>query len=464
MEKTIPSSEEGDCLIYFIQFGPNFFMLAQFARQIFAATLQQIETRKILGRVVQAAGSQLLIRDHLFEMVANPAIYVIAVGKAAYPMAEEFSEIAGNWVRGGVLSGIVPPNAEDRLGHRWQVFSGGHPVPNEESLAAARACLGLLERADSERALVVFLISGGGSAMMELPRNEAISLADLQEFNRVLVTCGAAITEINAVRRAVSLVKGGALALRALNTRQISLIISDTSAGDLSSVASGPSLLPADSLPDAFSVVRKYDLAGRFPLPIIQALKKYRTPRAEKIDSRAVVLLDNEQMVREAAQIAGKMGLVVEIEKAAEDVPIAEGSEKLFSQFVQFRRSTADARPVCLLSGGEFGCRVTGSGVGGRNSETVLRLSLLAQREKSLAEYAVLSAGTDGIDGNSPAAGAVADQTTLERARLHGLDPAEYLQNSDSFNFFHQLNDSVITGATGTNVRDLRILIAGKHD
>lgn len=432
-------------------------MLAQTARNIFQETLARIDAKKAVRRAVKIENSRLLIEDYKFEIDSNLAIYVVAIGKAAYPMAVGFNEVAGNWIKGGVVSGVL--SAINELDPKWLIFAGGHPLPTKESFASARACLELLERANSERALVVFLISGGGSAMTELPRNGKIGLADLREFNRVLVTSGASIAEINAVRRTISQVKGGGLALAAPNAKQISLIISDTSQGDVSSVASGPSLLPAKDIPDANAVVEKYRLKEKLPASIVGVLENWHPRTAKNLDSRAYVLLDNQRMIQQAAQIAQEKGFIVEIDDA-EDEFIVEGCEKLFSRFIEFRRAVKENRPVCLLSGGEFGCEVRGNGIGGRNSETVLRLSLLAKQEKLLSEYAIASVGTDGIDGNSPAAGAVTDRTMFRRAKQLGLDPVPYLETSDSFSFFQKLNDTIITGPTGTNVRDIRILMA----
>lgn len=433
-------------------------MLAQSARKIFNETLLRIDAKQAVQRVVKIENSRLLIKDNEFELDANLAIYVVAIGKAAYPMAVGFDEVVGDWIKGGVISGVIPNKIE--LDSSWKVFAGGHPLPNESSFDSARACLELLKKADTENALVIFLISGGGSAMMDLPRNEEITLADLQEFNRILVTSGAHIAEINSVRRAISQVKGGGLALSAPNAKQISLIISDTSAGDISSVASGPSLLPAKEIPDANLVIEKYSLKAKLPSSVIRALENHQPPTGKNPDSQVYVLLDNEQMIQKAAQIAEEMGFIVKIDEVTEDEFIVEGCEKLLSRFIEFQKSIQENRPICFISGGEFGCKVVGTGIGGRNSETVLRLSLLAQNEQSLSEYAILSAGTDGIDGNSPAAGSVSDETTLKRAESKQMNPLEYLQNSDSFTFFDELDDSIIVGATGTNVRDIRILMA----
>ncbi|HLA95824.1 MAG TPA: DUF4147 domain-containing protein, partial [Pyrinomonadaceae bacterium] len=331
--------------------------------------------------------------------------------------------------------------------------------PNEDSLAAAKASIELLGKANEPGSVVVFLVSGGGSAMMELPVGN-ISLAELRSLNQVLVTCGAAISEINSVRRAISQVKGGGLARFAPKAKQISLIISDTSPGDITSVASGPSLPPAGDLPDADQVIDKYRLASLLPDSVTDAIEhsvRKRSP-GNISDSQVHVLLDNEYMIRHAADIAGEMGFSVELDRKTEDSDIVPGCERLIELLTQHRRSHDG--PVCLISGGEFGCKVKGSGIGGRNLETVLRLALLAENEGSLHHWAVLSGGTDGIDGNSPAAGAAVDETLLANAVTAGVDAKIHLAASDSFTFFDRLDSTIITGPTGTNVRDIRILLA----
>lgn len=433
-------------------------MLAQIAKQIFQETLLRLDAKEAIKRIVKVENKQLLIADDSFQLNESFSIYVVGIGKAAYQMAVGFDEIAGDFIKGGVVSGVISKNDLDS---KWQIFTGGHPLPNEESFASAKAAFALLKKADLENALVVFLISGGGSAMMDLPRSEKISLEDLQGFNQLLVTSGATIAEINSIRRIISRVKGGGLALAAPNAKQISLIISDTSDGDISSVASGPSLLPAEDVPNAFSVIEKYELKTKFPDSISQVLENYQPQDSGKpFESKAHILLDNKYALQQVAEIVEKLGFVAKVENESQEVFITDGCEQLINKFVEFKKENITNRPICFISGGEFGCKVVGNGVGGRNSETVLRLSLLAQERLPFSEYAILSGGTDGIDGNSPAAGAVADETTLERAESQKLNPKEFLENSDSFTFFNNLNDAIIVGATGTNVRDIRILLA----
>lgn len=433
-------------------------MLAQSAQKIFQETLLRIDVKQAVQRALKVENVQFLIGEEKFSLEGKFSIYVIAIGKAAYPMAVGFNEVAGKFVKGGIVSGII---SGDELDEKWQIFAGGHPVPNEESFRSARAAFELLKKADSERALVVFLISGGGSAMMDLPQDEEISLSDLQDFNQALITSGAAIAEINSVRRIISQVKGGGLALSAPNAKQISLIISDTADGDISSVASGPSLFPAEDIPNPLEIIDKYHLKSKIPFSIKRVLENYQAKDFKgKLESSVYVLLDNNYMLEQAAKVAKELGFAVKIAEETDDVFITEGCKNLLSNFIEMKKENTENKPFCFISGGEFGCKVVGKGLGGRNSETVLRLILSAQNKLPFTEYAVLSAGTDGIDGNSPAAGAIADQRTLKRALSEKLNPVEYLENSDSFSFFNNLGDAIIVGATGTNVRDVRILLA----
>ncbi len=328
---------------------------------------------------------------------------------------------------------------------RWQSFVGGHPLPNEASLSAARAAFELLDRANNQHATVIFLISGGGSAMIEWPIADDISLDDLRSANQDLVSCGARIAEINSVRRAFSAVKGGGLARRARHVKMFTLIVSDTNPGDEASVASGPTLNPPADAPSAIEVVEHYHLDEVLPESILKAV--HGAQRSPAITGSHLVLLDNQTALDAAAQKARELGYTSAILDHIREQPIEEGC-KLLLESIQ---------DGCTISGGEFSCPVRGDGRGGRNLETALRCAINLKTQNS--HLVVLSAGTDGIDGNSPAAGAIADETTIRRARNLNLDPEQYLARSDSYTFFEQLNDLIVTGPTGANVRDLRILL-----
>jgi hydroxypyruvate reductase len=332
-------------------------------------------------------------------------------------------------------------------------------LPNEESLRAAEAAFALLDQASQEQANVIFLISGGGSAMMEWPITRDITLDDIRTANKVLVNCGADITEINAVRRAFSAVKGGRLAERALNCQQVTLIVSDVPLGEQSSVASGPSSPAPSTARYTGTIVERYKLRRSLPTRIIKAIDSASaTSKPKEAPHWSFALLTNHDALAAALDAAISMGFAAEIAYQIPDLPIEEGVTALSDQLAAMRaRHRGSNKALCLISGGEFSCPVRGDGLGGRNLETALRLALLKSDQE---EFIALCAGTDGIDGNSPAAGAIADHTTIERAKAIGLDGEDFLRRSDSYSLFHALGDDVVTGPTGTNVRDLRILIA----
>jgi hydroxypyruvate reductase len=454
------------------------------AREIFSEALKSVDAHDAVRRAVRLSGARLLsILDTSFDLMSRRApLYAIAVGKAALAMASGLDAVLGDNLSAGIITGSLTSQpgrgavseavTERSFDERWQVFNGGHPLPNEESLRAARASFELLRRAEDERALVIFLISGGGSAMIEWPRNEQTTLEELRTANRALVSCGASIKEINAVRRAFSAVKGGGLAARAPHADQVSLIVSDTGAGDEGAVASGPTFESPPYDLEAGSVVARYHLSARLPASILRAIDQPpAAPRAGGLPHslrKHYVLLDNDDAIAAAAEAARLRGFTVEVARDVVEQPVAEGSAGLVSRLIDLRRRAGgEGRVACLISGGEFACPVRGDGTGGRNAETALRCAIEMDaharsdhRASPSMRMLALSAGTDGIDGNSPAAGAAACELTLARARDRGLDAQAFLDRSDAYTFFNKLGDAIVTGPTGTNVRDLRIMLA----
>lgn len=372
------------------------------AREIFDAALLSVDPRRAVSQAIVRDGPTFEVCGERFDASSTP-VYSIALGKAATTMAQGVEDVLGDKLARGVISA---PQSSQSLSPRWEIFAGGHPLPNEASLSSAQSAFALLDQANDERALVIFLVSGGGSAMMEWPISPAMSLDDLRRVNQELIGSGARISEINEVRRSCSAVKGGKLAQRAPRARIVTLIVSDTNRGDEANVASGPTL----------------------------PTSPYR------------VLLGNWTALDAAHQTALELGFKSAIAHDICEQPVQEGCDLLLD---------ANEETDCVISGGEFSCPVRGDGIGGRNLETVLRCAIGLENTHGV----ILSAGTDGIDGNSPAAGAIADETTIARAHNLGVDPADFLARSDSYNFFAELGDLIVTGPTATNVRDLRILL-----
>ncbi len=432
------------------------------AREIFDHALAAVDPHKAVQRSVNLEGPILHLCGRQLS-ISSRNVYVIALGKAATSMALGLDTVIGEKITAGVISG--PSMSGQSFSKRWRIFMGGHPLPNQASLDAARCAFSLLEQANAERAIVIFLVSGGGSAMIEWPVTEEITLEDLRQANRELVACGAQIGEINSVRRAFSAVKGGGLAKRAPQAKVITLIVSDTNRGDEASVASGPTLPPPKEGPSAIEVIKRYHLDSLLPASIMSAVKQTGMvlPAEQPAECSAHVLLDNFTALEAAGAKALDFAFAYAIPNGICEQPIQDGCDLLLSRFLESSRTNEESG-FCLISGGEFSCPVRGDGRGGRNLETVLRCAIGFDQNKNRSRHhmVVLSAGTDGIDGNTPAAGAIADETMIDRARELGLDPNEFLARSDSYGFFERLNDLVITGPTGTNVRDVRILLRGR--
>jgi hydroxypyruvate reductase len=434
--------------------------LRDMALQIFQRTLTAIDVEAVVRAHLRSEGEQLCVGDTRCDLRRIKRALIIAIGKASLPMARAARPLLGMLFHEGL---IVTNETHSQPPAGFHLYLGGHPTPNQDSFNAAAHALELLRRYDSEDTLVLFLLSGGGSAMFELPIDPSLTLEDLQAVNRALVNCGAVIHEMNIVRRHLSAVKGGRLAAAAPRAQQISLYISDVNSDDLSTVASGPTLPSGATLADFGRVIERYNLLTKFPPRVTVLIKSCVFPALPTTQQivRAThhLLLDNAIALQTAQRIAEEeFGCVAEI---ADD--LIEGEVKTMArthlQRLLALRAKHPGQMVCLLSGGEVICPVRGDGQGGRNQEFVLRAAM-AMAEQQLDNAVCLSAGTDGIDGNSPAAGALADDTTLARALSLGLRGEEFLQNSDSFNFFNALGDALITGPTGNNVRDVRVFLA----
>ena len=450
--------------------------LREAARDIFASGLQAVNSYEAIKRSVRVDGSRLTILDSHFELNNyKDGIYVIALGKAGLSMALALDDVLGETLTSGVITApgrldrVIVASRARKLSPSWSWLQGGHPLPNEASLAAASESFRLLEKANTARSLIIFLISGGGSATIEWPQDNRITLDDLREANRQLISCGASISEVNTIRKAFSAVKGGKLSARSPKSTQVTLIISDTNRGDEANVASGPTLTQPPNAPDLNEIVDRYNLSTSLPPSIMATIRSFHRDAYQpsgKIRGSHYVLLDNRTAIDAAAAKARELGFVIEIADEIIEQPIDTGSDLLVSSLVAILESVGSHKnPVCVISGGEFSCPVIGDGRGGRNFETALRCAIKFEqlrRRGAVGDLHLisLSGGTDGLDGNSPAAGAISDETTVTRGIALGLDAEKSLENSDSYTFFNTLGDAIITGSTDTNVRDLRILIA----
>ena len=430
------------------------------ARRIFQQTLAAIDIHAAIARRLERDGSRIRAGDGHIDLREFREIVVIAFGKASLAMAEGFQAVLGSDFRvDGILVG-PKPNTSGTL-REWKSFVGGHPLPTVESFAAGRAILDRLAECD-ERSLVVFLISGGGSSMVEQPLDAAVALADFQTLHSVLVTSGAPIEEINIVRKHLSATKGGRLAAAAPKSLKLTLALSDVPSGYESALASGPTLPDPSTIADAERVVSNPGVMNGLPPAIREIFAGHRLKETPKENDRAFarnifeVLLGEHDLVHRAHHCSEAEGILCMADNQTDGWTLERAADELLTQLAALQRECPGKR-VAVLSGGEVSSPVMGAGVGGRNSAFVLTCVPKIAGKK----IAVLSAGTDGIDGNSPAAGAVADGETLARAAQNGMEPAEYARRSDAYNFFARLDDAVVTGPTGNNLRDLRIMISG---
>jgi len=424
-------------------------------RDMFDHALAECAIAPAFRRKLQCQGSYLQSGDEVYDLGAFERILVVSIGKAGHSMAEAFANIVDAELAGIIAAPNAPP--AELLGFRY--FNGGHPLPNEDSLRAGDAILRLVHE-QSPETLAVFLISGGASAIAEKPISAGISLADVVATYQALVLSGAPIAEINAIRKHLSALKGGRLARAAVPAHQLSVLVSDVPEGSLDALASGPTMPDSTTVKECYDIAQRYQLLDRFP-PSVRSLfagqQLQETPKAGDFAfarSHYATVLSNATAVNAAVERAALGGFAVEVDNRCDDWNYQPAADYLLQRLRELRRGVSRA---CLISGGEVTVKVgAASGLGGRNQHFALYCA-----EKIAGEnVTVLSAGTDGIDGNSSAAGAIADGSTVERARQQGLAAADSLAGFDSFSLFHAIGDAVMTGPTGTNVRDLRIMLA----
>lgn len=440
--------------------------LKQVALRIFHDTIAAIDISAAMHRKLLVRANRFCCGDTEIDLSAFARIYVVALGKASHAMVAGLRELLPPEL---AFEGIVvAPDGAPQVGTSTapvsgaglRYFAAGHPAPNQESWAAAQAILDLLRSCDAGT-LVFFLLSGGGSALMELPLNPEQTLADVQAVHHALVTCGAPIDAINTVRKHLSAVKGGRLTVAAGAATKITLAVSDVPLGKESALASGPTIGDPTTLDDFARVVREHSLEEKFPETVKKWLDAGKMPETPKESHAAFanahffLMLGMDDLFHPAHKFAEAAGCAACCDNATDDWPVEKAAEYLLKQLTDLR-AAHPGRRVAVIADGEVSSPVTGGGVGGRNSAFVLACT----RRIAGKNIAVLSCGTDGIDGNSPAAGAVADGETVSRGLSMGMDAGDYFLRSDAFRYFSGLGDAVITGPTGNNLRDLRILIA----
>jgi glycerate 2-kinase len=420
------------------------------AREIFLRALDATTVPAAVARNVRCDGNTLSIAGRTYDLSLHSEACIVSIGKAGATLFDAIDALLPPTIK---RSAIVSAPAQPQRNSRY--FPGGHPEPNAASIDSARAALDAVASSASD-ALILFLISGGASAMCELPASDSVSLDDLILLNRLLIGSGASIAEVNCVRKHLSRIKGGRLAAHAGTREKITLLISDVPDNALDALGSGPTLPDTTTVADCLAIITRYDLRDKLPQSI-QALLATGLDESPKPDHPAfrsaasTVLMGNSIILEQAEHIARSMGYHVEVDSTCDDWDYEDAAHYLLAKLENLRQRSSK---VCLLSGGEVTVRLPQSpGTGGRNQH----FCLYCASTNLAAGVTILSAGTDGIDGNSPAAGAVADATTRLRSSQQEIET--YLRNFDAYNFFVPLDDTIVTGPTGNNLRDLRILL-----
>jgi glycerate 2-kinase len=424
------------------------------ARHLFEHALAQSGIDRAFERHVVCERGVLRVCEDLYDLHSYSRVFAVAIGKAGHGMVNALQMQGGDQFEGIVASSVE--GAVQRHGFRY--FCGGHPTPNQESIRAAEAILKSL-RAQNASSLVIFMLSGGGSSIAEKPIDDEISLEDLTATYRVLVHSGAPISEINAIRKHLSAIKGGRLAQAAHPAQQVSILVSDVPDNTPDALASGPTMPDSTSVEDCHRIAAKYGLIEQFPESVRELFQRHALEETPKSDdpafhrSRWWTVLSNASLIEACKLEAERSGFAVAVDNSCDDWDYARAADFLLGRMRELRKHS---ERVCLISGGEVTVRVTNGGMGGRNQQFALACAGKITGEN----VTVLSAGTDGIDGNSPAAGAITDGTTMARAQARGLDAQAHLSGFNAYPFFAALGDTMVTGPTGNNLRDLRVLLA----
>lgn len=389
-------------------------------------------------------------------------MFVISFGKAACPMAKAVEESCGDIINAGITI-TKYKHCQSRRPGIFKIFEAGHPVPDESGENATKEVLDLMRHAN-EQTLVVCLISGGGSALLVSPY-EGITLKEKKRATGLLLESGADIFELNTVRKHISNVKGGRLAGHAYPARTVSLILSDVIGDKLDVIASGPTSPDGSFFKDAYRVLEKYNITGTVPDSVKDVIQKGlnnlipETPKeGDRIFERVenIIIGSNKIALSAARQKARQLGFSAEITSFEVTGEAKEVAKKLSYEAMYVQQNKKSNKPLCFISGGETTVTVKGKGIGGRNMELALTFAIEIEGRQGIS---LLSAGTDGTDGPTDAAGAIVDGQTVIKAKRLGIDPLEYLKNNDSYNFFKKAGGLFITGPTGTNVMDIQIVL-----
>ncbi len=417
--------------------------------ELFHTAVEAVKPHNLIRQHCRLEGSVLSIHEENYDLSSYGRVFVFGSGKASLSMAEALEELLGDHIHSGL---VVAPACERKL-EKIGCLVADHPIPSERSLKGAQALKEKMGTCHSDD-LYIYLLSGGSSALIELPV-EGITLDELQTTTELMLKNGLKIGEINAVRKHLSSIKGGRLG-ESSQAKGIVLTISDVIGDDLYSIGSAPLYADASTYEEVKNILDTYELMDKIPSSVVRVIKegvehiRVETPKVPSARIKHYLIGTNALARKAVYEKASSLGFDAKVIDEDIDMDVTEAVEKM--QELAFSQ-----KEKIVVFGGETTVKVIGKGNGGRNQHSVL--SMLKQVKQKGLKMAFLSAGTDGIDGNSDAAGAYIDSSSLERAHQKALDIDTYLGENDSYHFFKQLDSLIMTGPTGTNVMDIAILI-----
>lgn len=427
------------------------------AEKVIRHVIHSVDPGTVVERCLSLDGDSLFVDSNRFDLSRHKSVCVLAGGKAACSMARAIEKIIGERITGGLVS--------TKYGHAQKleilpVIEASHPVPDEMSVKCASQTLDIASRLSDDDLLLV-LISGGASAIWCAPA-ESLTLEDKRVATSAMLSCGATIHEINTVRKHLSSFKGGRLAEAAHPATVISLVLSDVIGDDLTSIASGPTVPDPTTFEQAMRVFEEYSITSAIPKAVIDHLqdgidgKNPETPKSANPDDIQNVVGSNALARKAASDFGHSLGYNVH----QIDEPIQGEAKEAAADLCNLAKRIKSGKesidlPALIVAGGEATVTLKGHGVGGRSQEMALAAAIELENTDRIL---FASFGTDGNDGPTDAAGALADSTTLKRAREHGMIAEHFLDNNDSHSFFRRINDLIITGPTGTNVMDIQLI------
>jgi hydroxypyruvate reductase len=428
---------------------------------IFDAGLQAVEPGVAVKNYCRLEGDHFFIGEREYDLSRFNNLFVIGAGKASAPMAAAIEEFLGKRIKTGIIN--VKYGHVTKL-NQVKLIEAGHPVPDQNGETGSRAILDLAQEA-GEDDLLLCLMSGGGSALLPLAA-PGLTLKDKQDTIKVLLACGATIHEINTIRKHTSMIKGGRLAQAAYPATLVALILSDVIGDNLDVIASGPTVPDSSSFADCLNIFKKYNIINELPDSVVNHItagmdgEVSETPKSDDpaFDrTYNLIVGSNIEAIIAAKQKAEGLGyktLVLSSMIEGETRHVAHVHGAIARETIKTGHPLSP--PACILSGGETTVTIAGKGLGGRNQEFALAAAIdIADIERIV----ILCAGTDGTDGPTDAAGAIANTHTCKQALSIGLDPKKFLDENNSYHFFEKLGDLLITGPTNTNVMDLRIVL-----